>query len=105
MFAIIRTGGKQYRVVEGEKLKVEKLDTPVGETVQFEDVLLTSDAEDKDVKIGTPNVSGAKVTAKVLRTEKAKKVMVIKVKPKKRCRTTRGHRQTFTEIEIVKIQA
>lgn len=96
--AIIRTGGKQYVVSEGQKLKVEKLEAEVGKTFTFDDVLLV--ASDKGIMVGTPKVAGAKVTANVLRTEKADKVMVVKFKAKSRYRRTKGHRQWFTEVEV-----
>ena len=105
MFAIIQTGGKQYRVTEGEKIKIEKIDTPAGEKVIFEDVFLVSDEKGENTKIGAPNVAGAKVEAKVIRTVKGDKIRVFKMKPKKRYRVNRGHRQFFTEIEVAKILA
>ncbi len=104
MFAVIKTGGKQYKVKEGEKLDVEKLEIEDGKTVEF-DAMLVSDDKGKDVKVGTPTVSGAKVTAKVIETGKGKKVSVIKYKPKSRYRKNVGHRQPFTRIEIESIKA
>lgn len=101
MLAVIKTGGKQYKVQPGDKIKIEKLETKDGKTVNFSDVLLVQ--KGKDVKVGQPTVKGAKVEAKVLRTEKGKKVQMIKYKAKKRQSTKRGHRQFFTEIEISKI--
>lgn len=104
MYAVIKTGGKQYRVEEGESLKVEKIDLELGKTVELE-VLMIADEEGKDVKVGTPTLKGAKVTAKVLEQGRAKKVEVVKYKPKSRYTRRNGHRQPFTKIEITKISA
>lgn len=104
MFAIIQTGGKQYLVEEGKTLKIEKLDKPEGEMVEFE-ALLVSDDEGTATKIGAPTVSGAKVTASVLGEGKGKKVTIIKYKPKSRYRRKNGHRQPYTQIKIEKISA
>lgn len=101
MLAVIKTGGKQYKVQPGDKIKIEKLDVKDDKTITFGDVLLVDDG--KKTQIGQPTVKGAKVEAKVLRTEKGKKVQMIKYKAKKRQSTKRGHRQFFTEIEISKI--
>ena len=101
MFAIIEAGGKQYRVAEGDKLKIEKIEADDKVDFVFDKVLLVN--TDKDVKVGTPYVKGAKVEAKILRDGKAKTVIVFKYKPKKRYRVKKGHRQRFTEVEIVKI--
>jgi len=102
MIAVIKTGGKQYTVKEGLKLQIEKLDLEVGKPITF-NALLVADEEGKDVKVGTPDVSGAKVTAKVLETGRAKKVEIIKFKRKVRYRRNVGHRQPFTLIQIEKI--
>lgn len=105
MYAIIKTGGKQYKIKEGETLEVEKLDGEKGETVEFNDVLLVYNDKDK-VEIGTPKVSGAKVVAKVLNPEiKGEKVTIVKYKPKKRYRRKTGHRQKYTKVKIEKIVA
>lgn len=104
MFAVIKTGGKQYKVKEGDTLTIEKLDLEVGKPVEFE-ALLISDDEGKDVKVGTPIVSGAKVTGKVLEQTKDKKVHVIKYKPKSRYRKNVGHRQPITRVKIETIKA
>jgi len=101
MLAVIKTGGKQYKVKEGDKLKVEKLEGKEGGKITFSEVLLMGD--DKDIKIGNPFVKGAKVEGKILKTAKGKKVTGIKFKPKKRYKVKFGHRQTFTEVEITKI--
>ena len=104
MFAVIKTGGKQYLVREGQILKVEKLEKEAGDTIEF-DAMLIADAEGNDVKVGTPTVSGAKVSAEVLEQGRGKKVSVIKYKPKVRYRRNVGHRQPFTAIKITKIAA
>lgn len=104
MFAVINTGGKQYLVQEGQVLKVEKLEKEDGAKIEF-DALLLAKEDGSDVKIGTPTVSGAKVTASVLETGKGKKISVIKFKPKVRYRRNVGHRQPFTAIKIEKISA
>ncbi len=101
MFAIIRTGGKQYLVKPGQKLKVEKINAKEGAKLTFDEVLLIAD--DKKVEIGTPLVKGAKVEAKVLRQGRGKKVIVFRYHSKTRYRKKKGHRQHFTEIEITKI--
>lgn len=101
MFAVIKTGGKQYVVQEGQELRVEKLEKEDGEKVEF-DALLVSDDEGKETKVGTP-ATGVKVTATVLQTGKGKKVSVIKYKPKTRYRRYVGHRQILTKIKIDKI--
>lgn len=102
--AVIQTGGKQYLVREGQELKIEKLDTEVGGNVSF-DVLLVSDEEGTTTQVGTPTLSGAKVTAKVLDQGREDKVSVIKYKSKVRYRRNVGHRQPFTRIKIEKIAA
>lgn len=101
MLAIIKTGGKQYKVSEGEKIKVEKLEGEVGAKISFEEVLLVGD--EKEVRVGTPLVSGAKVEAVITKQDRANKVWGIKHKPKKRYKVKFGHRQSFTEVEISKI--
>ncbi|MCK5517222.1 MAG: 50S ribosomal protein L21 [Desulfobulbaceae bacterium] len=103
MYAIIRTGGKQYQVVAGETLHVEKLKGEVGDTVELSDVLLLADGD--DVKVGTPVVDGAKVVAKIAEQGKAKKVLVFKKKKRKGYRVLRGHRQMFTALTIEEIAA
>ena len=96
--AIIVTGGKQYRVAEGDVIFVEKLDVAAGETVKFDQVLAVVDGENS--KFGTPTVEGAKVTAKVVRNGKGKKILVFKYRPKKGSATRRGHRQPYTAVQI-----
>ena len=102
MFAIIETGGKQYKVNEGEIIFVEKLEAEVGATVEFTTVKALS--KDGALKVGTPNVEGAKVTATVVRQGKAKKIYVFKYKSKKNEKKKMGHRQPFTKVQIVKIE-
>ncbi len=101
MLAIIKTGGKQYKVAVGDKIKVEKLEGETGTGVVFSEVLFLGD--EKDVKIGTPFLEGAKVEGKIIETSKQKKVVGMKFKAKKRYRVKFGHRQTMTEVEITKI--
>lgn len=101
--AVIKTGGKQYLVSEGDKIKVEKLAADAGKTVAFAEVLLTK--TDKTLKLGAPFVAGAKVEAKVVGNGKTKKVFGAKVKAKKRYKKYFGHRQTYTEVEITKISS
>lgn len=103
MFAIIATGGKQYRVEKDQVLRVETLDSEPGSKIEFGEVLLVQSG--KDTKIGNPQVEGAKVTATVLEHDKDKKVIVFKKKRRKQYRRTRGHRQHFTEVRIESIQA
>jgi len=100
-FAIIETGGKQYRVAPGQKLKIEKLLAKDGEKFVFENVLLAVDGE--EVTLGTPNVKGGKVEARVLRTAKGDKKIVFRYHSKTRYRKKKGHRQLFTEVEITKV--
>ncbi len=101
MIAIIKTGGKQYRAIEGEKLRVEKLDGEAGDVVTFSEVLLVGDEE--SVKVGTPFVSKASVSAKIIEQGRADKVWGIKHKPKKRYKMKFGHRQSYTEVEVTKV--
>ena len=101
MYAIIRTGGKQYPVSTGEHLRVEKIDGQVGESVELSEVLMIADGD--DVKIGQPTVEGAKVTARIIEQGKAKKVIVFKKRRRKGYRVKRGHRQLFTALEIGEI--
>jgi len=100
MYAIIETGGKHYRVSEGDVLKIEKIDNK--KSVTFNNVLMVSD--DKNPSFGNPLLSSAKVTAEVLDTKKAKKILVFKQIPRKGHRKLRGHRQQYTTIKIKNIQ-
>jgi len=99
-FAVIKTGGKQYKITEKSRLKIEKINDPVGAAVEFDQVLLTADGD--KVEIGTPILT-KKVTAKVLAQGRGKKVRVVKYKPKVRYHKVHGHRQLFTEVLIEKI--
>lgn len=101
MLAVIKTGGKQYKVKVGDKIKIEKLEGKEGAKIIFDQVLFLGD--DKKATAGTPLVKGAKVEGKILKTAKSKKVVGIKFKPKKRYKVKFGHRQTMTEVEITKI--
>lgn len=103
MYAIIKTGGKQYKVAEGDVITVEKLVAGEGEAVVFDQVLTV--VNDADVKIGTPVVEGAKVTGKVEAQGKDKKILVFKYKAKSNYRKRQGHRQPFTKVVIEKIEA
>lgn len=101
MFAVIKTGGKQYIVAPGQKLKLEKIDKKEGEEIFFEEVLLLE--KNNKTEIGTPLVKGAKVSAKVIKQGKRDKVIIFKYKSKKRYKVKKGHRQLFTEVEIKSI--
>jgi len=101
MLAIIKTGGKQYKVKAGDKIKVEKILGEEGAKITFEEVLCVGD--EKDLKLGNPFVKGAKVEAEIIKTSKQKKVVGIKHKAKKRYKVKFGHRQTMTEVKITKI--
>ena len=101
MYAIIKTGGKQYRVAEGDVITIEKLDAEG--SVTFDQVLTV--VKDGDVKVGAPLVDGAKVTGTVLEHGKAKKILVFKYKSKSNYRRRQGHRQPFTKVRIESIQA
>jgi large subunit ribosomal protein L21 len=101
MYAVIKTGGKQYRVSEGDTLRVEKLDGSAGETIEFDQVLAVG--EGADLKIGTPFVKGGKVTATVKQQGRAKKVEIIKFRRRKHHMKKMGHRQSYTELEITGI--
>jgi large subunit ribosomal protein L21 len=98
MLAVIKTGGKQYIVAPGQKIKIEKINKKEGDEITFSEVLLLE--KQKRVEIGNPLVKGAKVIGKVLKQGKGKKVIIFKYKPKKRYKVKKGHRQPFTEVEI-----
>ncbi len=100
MYAIVQTGGKQYKAQVGDVISVEKLDAEVGAEVTF-DVLLVADGE--TVTLGTPDVDGASIKATCTQQGKGKKVIVFKYKPKKNIRKKNGHRQPFTKVEITAI--
>lgn len=103
MYAVIKTGGKQYKVTEGYSLKVEKLNAEVGDKVTFDEVLLVSN--DDDLKVGKPFLSGAKVVAVVEEQGKGKKIRVGKFKAKKGYKRINGHRQPFTRVKVESIEA
>lgn len=103
MYAIIETGGKQFKVQEGDVLKVEKLDVEQGETVEITKVLAV--VKENDVVVGKPVVEGAKAVLKVLEHGKGDKIIVFKYKPKKKYRKTQGHRQPYTRVVVEKIEA
>lgn len=103
MYAVVKTGGKQYRVEEGQVLKIEKLDQDIDSTVDFEQVLMVGDGD--DIKVGEPVLAGAKVTGKVIEQGRHKKVKIIKFKRRKHHDKQMGHRQYFTAVKIEKISA
>jgi len=100
MYAIIATGGKQYRVSEGDVLYIEKIDAEVDSTVSFDALLVENEG---DVKVGTPVVEGVKVEGKVVGQVRGEKIIVFKYKSKKNYRRKQGHRQPYTKVEITKI--
>jgi large subunit ribosomal protein L21 len=102
MYAVIKTGGKQYRVAPGDKLHVEKLPGSVGDVVTFSEVLLVGD--EGDIKIGRPLLSGAKVGATITGQGRDKKIIIFKLRRRKNYRRKKGHRQPFTALEITTIQ-
>ncbi|ABI56199.1 50S ribosomal protein L21 [Alkalilimnicola ehrlichii MLHE-1] len=103
MYAVIKTGGKQYKVSEGDVLRVEKLAGEAGASVEFDQVLMVGEGD--DVKVGAPTVEGGKVTAEVLGQGRARKIEIQKFKRRKQYRRFAGHRQQFTEVKITGISA
>lgn len=103
MYAIVRTGGKQYQVTNGDQLRVEKLEGAVGDTVELTDVLMVADGE--NIQVGSPVVENAKVIAKIAEQGKAKKVIIFKKKRRKGYRLKKGHRQMYTALQIQEISA
>ena len=103
MYAVIKTGGKQYKVAQGDRLRIEKLPAGVGDTVTFDEVLLIGGGD--ALKIGAPLVAGAKVEAKVVAQDREKKIIVFKFRRRKNYRRKNGHRQPFTALEITGITA
>ena len=101
MYAIIETGGKQYKVAEGDVIRCDMLGSEVGSDVTFDKVVLAGQGD--DIKVGKPTLDGASVTGTVLRQAKDKKILVFRYKPKKRVRKLNGHRQPFAEVKITKI--
>ncbi len=102
MYAVLTTGGKQYRVEQGDRLKIEKISGAVGDEVSFNDVLMIGGTD--NIKIGCPHVKGAVVTGRILEQDRSKKVIVYKVKRRKKFRKTLGHRQAFSRVEITAIE-
>jgi len=102
MYAVIAAGGKQHRVVEGEVIRLEKIEVATGENVDFDQVLLVSDGT--ELKVGAPVVDGAKVTAEVLSHGRADKVRIIKFRRRKHSMKRQGHRQWYTEVKITSIK-
>ncbi len=103
MYAIIETGGKQYRVSQGERIRVERLPGEVGAEVGFDRVLLVGDGE--AVTVGTPVVQGAKVTGRIVAQDRARKVIVFKFQRRKNYRRKQGHRQHYTELQVTSVTA
>jgi large subunit ribosomal protein L21 len=103
MYAVIQTGGKQYKVAQGDTLRIEKLAVDEGETINFNNVLLVADRD--NIKIGTPQVLGGKVLATVQKQGRGKKIKIIKFKRRKHHRKQMGHRQYFTDVKITTIMA
>ncbi|MDR1736303.1 MAG: 50S ribosomal protein L21 [Oscillospiraceae bacterium] len=101
MTAVIVTGGKQYKVTEGDIIYVEKLDAADGADVTFDEILAVFDGD--KVKLGSPTISGVTVTGKAVKTGKGKKIIVYKMRPKKNYRRKQGHRQPYTKVQIEKI--
>ncbi|ASK35085.1 50S ribosomal protein L21 [Alloalcanivorax mobilis] len=102
MYAVIKTGGKQYRVEEGDTLRVEKLEVATGESVDFDQVLLVADGD--NVQVGQPLLAGAKVTAEVVEQGRHKKIKIVKFRRRKHYRKQQGHRQWYTAVKITGIQ-
>lgn len=102
MYAVIKTGGKQYKVSEGDLLKIEKIEGAVGDTIELNEILMVGGAE---VKIGTPLLAGAKVKARIVEQDKDKKVLVFHSKRRKGTRKMYGHRQPLTRLKIMGIEA
>lgn len=103
MYAVFKSGGKQYRVQEGEVVRLEKIEVATGESVDFEEVLLVANGD--DLKVGAPVVNGAKVTAEVVGQVRGDKVKIVKFRRRKHSRKQQGHRQWFTEVKITGINA
>ena len=101
MYAVFRTGGKQYRATQGDRLRVEKLDAEVGDTIEFDEILLVGVGA--DVTLGAPLVAGSKVAAKVTAQGRAKKIEIVKFKRRQNYQRHHGHRQHYTEVEITSI--
>jgi large subunit ribosomal protein L21 len=103
MYAVVRSGGKQYRVSQGGSLRVEKLAGEVGASITLDDVLMIG--SDDEIKVGTPNVNGAQITGTIVAQGRGEKIRVFKMKRRKGYRRTQGHRQDYTEIRVDEIRA
>ncbi|HEX5463421.1 MAG TPA: 50S ribosomal protein L21 [Burkholderiales bacterium] len=103
MYAVVKTGGKQYRVVSGEKLKIEQIPADIGSEIVLDQVLMVADGE--NVSLGNPLVTGAAVNAKVIAQGRGEKIRIFKMRRRKHYRKTQGHRQNYTEIEVLGISA
>ncbi|WP_290784114.1 50S ribosomal protein L21 [Halomonas sp.] len=103
MYAVIKSGGKQYRVQEGQTLKLEKIEVPTGESIDFDEVLLVGN--DDEIKVGAPMVEGAKVSAEIVAHGRRDKITIIKFRRRKHSMKRQGHRQWFTEVKITGISA
>lgn len=103
MYAVVRTGGKQYRLGVGDSVKVEKLPDEIGNIVELSQILMVSDGS--EVKVGTPLVAGASVKAEIVGHGRDKKIRVFKMKRRKKYRRTQGHRQAFTQLKVTEINA
>ena len=101
-YAVIRTGGKQYRVAAGDRLRVEKLEAEAGSKIELDQVLLTEG--ESGIRVGTPLVEGARVTARVVEQGRGRKILVFKKKRRKKYRRRQGHRQALTTLEVLEIQ-
>jgi large subunit ribosomal protein L21 len=101
--AVIKTGGKQYKVKEGDKLQVEKLPEKTNGKVEFTEILLVADSESGIAKVGTPLVTGMRVSAEIIEHGRTKKIKVVKYKPKTRYKKVHGHRQHYSKVKITKI--
>lgn len=103
MYAVVKTGGKQYRVSKGDRVKIEKIPGEVGDEVRFDEVLMIGGTP--DMKVGTPHVSGASVSARILGQDRSKKIVVFKFKRRKGYKKKQGHRQAYTRVEITGIES
>ncbi len=103
MYAVIKTGGKQYKVEQGQKIRVEKINAESGASIDLDKVLMVADGE--DIKFGTPFLDGSKVTATITEHGRGKKIRIIKFRRRKHHKKTQGHRQAYTELEITGINA
>ncbi len=103
MYAVVKTGGKQYRVSKGDRVKIEKIPGEVGTEVSFDQVLMIGGTD--DIKVGTPVVSGATVAARIVKQDRSKKVTVFKFKRRQGYKKKQGHRQAYTQVEITGIES